>query len=189
MKKQLVSLAFLLGLTTGAFAQTEHYTIDSTHTYPSFEVNHMGFSLQRGQFNKTTGNIALDPEKQIGSMDVSIETNSLASGFAKRDEHLKGEGFFNVAKYPTMTFKSNHLIFEGKTLKAVEGQLTLLGVTKPVRLEVNYFHVGVNPMTQKVTYGANAITTIKRSAFGMNTFLPAIGDDVKLNIQIEAFKN
>lgn len=189
MKKQLIGLTFLLGLTTSAFAQPEQYVIDSTHTYPSFEVNHLGFSLQRGQFNKTTGKITIDPVKQTGSADITIDTSSLDSGFAKRDEHLKGEGFFHVAKYPTMTFKSNQFIFEGKTLKAVEGQLTLLGMTKPVRLEINHFHNGVNPLSQKVTYGANAVTTIKRSAFGMNTFVPAISDDVKLNIQIEAIKN
>lgn len=189
MKKTLVTLSLLtLGLSNIALAQTENYTVDSSHTYPQFSVSHLGFSIQRGQFQNTTGTVALDLEKRTGSVDIKVDTNSLNSGFAKRDEHLKGDAFFNVQKFPAITFKSKKLVFSGKTLKSVEGDLTLLGVTKPVTLAVSHFHSGVNPISQKATVGAEASAKIKRSDYGMKTFLPAVGDDITINIQIEANK-
>ncbi|MBY0445102.1 MAG: YceI family protein, partial [Burkholderiales bacterium] len=153
---------------------------------PSFELSHMGFSIQNGRFDKSSGTITLDAAKKTGSVDISIDTRSLNSGWEKRDAHVKGPDFFNTEKFPAMTFKSNKLVFEGEKLVAVDGNFTLLGVTKPLTLAVSNFKCDMHPMMKKPACGANASATIKRSEFGMSTYVPNIGDDVKLNIAVEA---
>ncbi|XZG69443.1 YceI family protein [Chitinibacteraceae bacterium HSL-7] len=184
MKKLLASALALTA--AAAFAAPQTYSIDSTHTFPHFAVNHLGFSLQHGVFEKTSGTIVLDAAKKSGSIDIVIDTTSLNTNLAKRDEHLKGEEFFNVEKFPTATFKSQKLKFDGEQLVGAEGELTLLGVTKPVTLAVSDFKCGTHPMAKKPWCGANASATIKRSDYGMTTFVPAVGDEVKLTIQVEA---
>ena len=167
----------------------DSYTIDPQHTFPSFEINHLGFSTMHGSFYTTSGKIALDPTGNAGSMEVSIDTSSVTTGYGKRDEHLKSEDFFNVAKFPTMTFKSNKLKYSGGKLVGADGELTLLGVTKPVSLTVTSFNCGTNPLMKKPECGGNATATIKRSDFGMNTYVPAISDEVRIAIEVEAFKD
>ncbi|WP_028452317.1 YceI family protein [Chitinilyticum aquatile] len=185
MKKLLITA--LLATAGFATAAPMNYSIDQSHTYPQFEVDHLGFSTQHGRFNKTTGTIVLDQAAKTGSVDISIDAASIDTGWAKRDEHLKSEDFFNVAKFPAMTFKSKSLKFEGEKLVAVSGDFTLLGVTKPLTLKVENFKcVESHPMAKKPWCGADATATIKRSEFGMKTYVPAVGDDVKLTIQIEA---
>jgi polyisoprenoid-binding protein YceI len=187
MKLQQTLLATVFaGLAASAFAAPVTYAVDPTHTYAGYEISHMGFSLQSGAFTQTSGTVVLDSTAKKGNVDISIDANSLNSNLAARDKHLKSADFFNVAKYPTITFKSNDLVFNGDQLAEVKGNLTLLGVTKPVTLKVTNFHGGKHPMAGKQAYGANAETTIKRSDFGMSKMVPAIGDDVKLNIVIEA---
>lgn len=171
-----------------AFA-ADTYTADPTHTYPSFEINHLGFSITRGTFLKSSGKVTLDPAGKTGSIDVAIDTASISTGFAKRDDHLKGEEFFNVAKFPTMTYKSSKLKFNGETLVGADGELTLLGVTKPVSLTVDWFKCGAHPMNKKALCGANATATIKRSDWGLAAYVPAVADEVKIEIQIEAYKD
>ncbi len=182
---KIATLLIASVLSANVFA-ADNYVVESSHTFPSFEISHLGFSMQRGRFNTTTGKIVLDGAKS--TVEVSIDTNSLDTGLDKLEEHLKGEDFFNVAQYPAMTFKSTHVKFKDKTLTSVEGDLTLHGVTKPVVLTVDHFKCGDNPITKKPTCGANAVTTIKRSDFGITKYLPAVGDDVKIAIQIEAVK-
>jgi len=167
----------------------DSYTIDPNHTFPGFEINHLGFSYLRGTFNSSSGKIVLDPAAKGGSMDISIDTASVSTGQAKRDEHLRSDEFFNSAKYPNMTFKSNKLKYSGNKLAGADGELTLLGVTKPVSLTVTYFNCGVHPMSKKTVCGGNATATIKRSDFGMTSFAPALGDEVKLLISAEANKD
>ena len=140
-------------------------------------------------FEKTTGKITLDMGAKSGTVDITIDTASLHTGWTKRDEHLKSEEFFNVAKFPTMSFKSSKLKFDGDKLTGVDGELTLLGVTKPVSLAVTDFKCGAHPINKKAMCGANATATIKRSDFGLSAYIPAIPDDVKLEIQIEATKD
>jgi polyisoprenoid-binding protein YceI len=188
MKKTLIAIAILGFATTSALAQEATYAIEATHTFPSFEVNHLGFSTHRGRFNKTSGSIKVDMAAKKGAIDVVVDTASVDTGHDKLENHLKAEDFFNVAKFPTMTFKSNTLKFEGDKLVSATGDLTLLGVTKPVTLTVNAFKCGANPISKKETCGADVTTSIKRSEFGMKTYVPAIGDDVKITIQIEALK-
>lgn len=171
-----------------AAAAPETYTIDPTHTFPSFEVSHLGFSTQRGRFNVTTGKVVLDRAKGMAEADISIDARSISTGLAKLEEHLRAEDFFFVEKHPTITFKSTKARFSGDKLAALDGELTMRGVTKPVTLTVTAFHCGLNPIVKKQACGADAVATIKRSDFGINYALPMVGDEVKLLIQVEAHK-
>lgn len=170
---------------TGAPA-ADIYAIDPTHTIPMFEISHMGFSIQRGGFARTAGSVTLDRGAKTGTIDVTIDAATVFTGDARRDAHLKGEDFFNVAKFPTIAFKSSDVEFAGDAVVGVRGELTLLGVTRPVTLKVANFRCGANPFNKKPMCGAQATTTFKRSDFGMKSLLPTIGDDVTLVIPIEA---
>ncbi len=188
MNKTLLSALLASAMAMPAYA-AETFSTDPSHTYPAFEVSHLGFSLARGRFDKTTAKVSLDRAAKTGSVEVSIDAASISTGWAKRDDHLRGEDFFNVAKFPTLNYKSTAFKFEGDRLASVEGELTLLGVSKPVTLAVTGFRCGTHPMNKKELCGADAAATIKRSDFGMKYGLPAIGDEVRIAIGIEAFKN
>lgn len=176
-------------LAAPAFA-AETYTIDSKHTFPSFEISHLGFSTQRGRFNGTTGKIVLDQAAKSGSVDVSIDTASVDTGLEALEKHLRGEDFFNSAKFPTMTFKGNRMRFEGDRLVAVDGEFTMLGVTKPVTLKVDNFRCAMHPLAKKPACGADASTVIRRSEFGLTKYpAPVLGEEVKVLIQIEALRD
>ena len=180
----LVSAAFALPAIAA-----DSYTVDPGHTYPSFEINHLGFSTMHGTFDATSGKITLDPAGKSGSIEITIDATSIDTGHGKRDEHLKSEEFFNVAKFPTLTYKAGKLRFNGDKLSGADGELTLLGVTRPVSLTVTAFNCGPHPMTKKPVCGANATAVIKRSDFGLSAYVPAVGDEVKISIQVEAVKN
>lgn len=186
MRKFLMVLSLLL-LSSPAYA--EDYTVDSRHTFPSFEVNHMGLSTQRGRFDATSGKITLDTAAKTGTVLIEIDAGSVNTGLKELEKHLKGEDFFNVEKHPKITFRSDKMEFEGDRPKAVHGELTLLGVTKPATLSIASFNCRVHPMNKKYVCGADASTSIKRSEFGMGYAIPAVSDEVKLSIQIEAFRN
>ncbi|WP_373974744.1 YceI family protein [Chitinibacter sp. SCUT-21] len=184
--KKLILASILSAATLSAVAAPVTYNVDPSHTYASFEINHLGFSTQRGSFQKTDGVITLDQEKKTGSVDITIDTASLNTGWAARDKHLTSEDFFNVGKFPTMTFKSKSFKFDGDKLSSVSGDFTLLGVTKPLTLNVSAFKCAPHPMSKKPTCGADAVATIKRSEFGMAAYVPAVSDEVTLRIQVEA---
>jgi len=188
MNKALIAIALASSMTVSAYA-ADSYTIDPNHTFPVFEVNHLGFSVQHGRFNKSSGKVMLDMAAQKGSVDLTIETTSLDMGFPMWDEHMSADGFFNTAKFPTMTFKSNKLIFKDDKVVAAEGDFTLLGVTKPLTVSVNGFKCGDNPMSKKPMCGANISGTIKRSDFGMTKYVPAISDEIKIHVPVEAYKD
>lgn len=184
------SLFALLGVTLAVPAlAAESYTIDPNHTHPSYEVSHFGWSIQRGRFDNVNGKITLDRAAKTGTMDVSINAASISSGVAKLDEHLKSEDFFNVAKYPSITFKSKKIVFNGDKPASVPGEMTLLGVTRPVTLTIGAFHCAPNAFAKKDACGADAVAIIKRTEFGMTTYAPGLGDEVKLVINVEAFKD
>ena len=187
LRLTLIAGAAAIALSAAALA-ADNYSIDSRHTFPVFEVNHLGFSTQRGRFNKTTGKVTLDVAAQKGSVEVVIDTASIDMGLEDWDKHMKNEDFFNVEKYPTMTFKSDRFIFKKGKPAEVHGTLTLLGVERPVQLKVEHFHCGVHPINKKEVCGADLTTRIKRSDFGMTKFLPAVGDDIVIRIPVEAFK-
>jgi polyisoprenoid-binding protein YceI len=185
----LSGAAGALLLSLPILASADSFTIDERHTFPSFEISHIGFSTQRGRFDKTTGNIQLDALKKTGGIHVVIDADSIDTGLTELEERLKKDDFFNTAKYPTITYDADRIAFEGDKPVRAEGTLTLLGVSKPVALAIGHFHCGVHPISKKNVCGADAAGTIRRSDFGMNAFLPAVGDEVKLLIQVEGFKD
>ena len=187
MKKPMAIL--LASLLAAPALAADNYTIDSRHTWPVFEVNHMGFSTQRGRFNKSSGKITLDTAAKKGSVELVIETASLDMGLDKWDEHMKSEDFFNVTQFPAMRFTSDKLVFDGDKVVAAEGSFTLLGVTKPLTLTVNNFRCAPHPMAKKPACGADITATIKRSEFGMTKYVPMVSDEVKISSPIEALKD
>ena len=191
MTRPLFPVALVLALIAPltALAAEETYVLDPVHSQPIFEVQHMGFSIQRASFSKISGKVMLDRATHKGSVDVTIDSSSIRSFSDRLDTHIKGEDFFNVAKYPTMSFKSSNLVFDGDKLVAVDGELTLLGVAKPVSLKVTNFACGEHPFNKKPMCGAEAGTMIKRSEWGMKYGIPkAVGDDVKITLPVEAYR-
>ena len=188
MTSLLAAAAVTLAFSAGAAAQ-ETYTIDPVHSQPIFEVQHMGFSLQRGSFTKLSGKITLDRAAKKGSIDVTIDTASVKTIDPRLDTHTKSDSFFNVEKYPTMTFKSSRLIFDGDRVVGADGELTLLGITKPVTLKVANAVCGEHPINKKPMCGAEGSATVKRSEWGMTYGLPkAVGDEVHIILPIEAYR-
>lgn len=171
-----------------AQAAPEEFTIDAAHTYPGFAVRHLGISTQRGRFDKTTGRISIDRETGQGSIEIAIETPSVSTGSPMLDGVLRGEDFFDVERHPRILFRSRDVQFERGTPKSAKGELTLLGVTKPVTLAIEQFGCTRLPFLIRTTCGADVSTTISRSAFGMGRYATFIGDEVRITIQIEAAK-
>lgn len=190
MKSRILAVTVLAGTlaASAALAAPETYNIDNSHTYPRFEFNHLGFSNQVGRFDKTTGKITLDTAARTGEVNLTIDTKSVNTGSALFNEHLSKEDFFHTEKYPTITFKSSKFKFEGDKVAAVEGDLTIKGITKPVTLNVVRFHCGAHPLAKKQACGANATAQIKRSDFNLAKHVPAVSDEVTLSISVEAIK-
>lgn len=191
MKKTLVAFMFAT-LPLSGFAAPESFTIDPNHTYPNFTINHLGFSTMYGRFGKTSGKLTLDNEKKTGSVDVVIDAASVDTGFVKRDDHLRSPDFLNVVEFPQITYKSTKVVINADKSAVVDGNLTIAGVTKPVRLDVKSMNCGLNPMDpKKQTYvcGFDATTKIKRSDFGVKFALPAVGDEMNIFLEVEAIRN
>lgn len=175
-----------LFLLAASLAGAENYTVDSDHTRPTFEISHFGFSTFRGRFDRTTGKISYDPAAATGSADVRVEVGSVSTGVPAIDEHLKKPEFFDAAKFPAITFKSTQFVFDGERLASVDGNLTIRDVTRPVSLKVGAVNCRPHPFRKHPVCGADAQLTLKRSDFGVNAYLPTIGDEVKLLIAVEA---
>ena len=186
MKKLVLSLA-LASFAAGAIA-ADTYAIDPAHTAPRFEYSHFGYSNQVHRFDKTSGSITLDKAAHTASVDVSIDAKSVNTGFALLNEHIQGEDYFATAQYPTISFKSTAVKFDGDKPVAVDGNLTIKGVTKPVTLTVTSFQAMPHPMLKKDAIGANAQARIKRSDFNMGKNAPYVSDEVTLSISVEAIK-
>jgi polyisoprenoid-binding protein YceI len=183
----LVAVA-IAAVSSAALAAPETYTIDGSHTFPRFSYSHFGYSKQLSKFNKTSGTIVFDREAKTGSVDVTIDTKSVDTGYPLFDQHIQGEDFLDTAKYPTATFKSTKVKFKGDKPVSAEGELTLKGVTKPVTLTIESFQQMPHPMLKKDAVGANATTKVKRSDFNMGKYAPNVGDDVTIDIAVEAIK-
>ena len=188
MKKTILALMIGSTLSFSATAATS-YTVDPRHTFPSFEINHLGFSIQRGRFNQTSGKVLLDPESATGYILISIETASISTGLAELEKHLRGKEFLDAERYPQIKFISDKLRFNKDQLVAADGILTLHGISKPVHLTVDHFYCAMNMISMKNTCGANATATIKRSDFGVDKYAPKLADEVNIAIQIEATKD
>ena len=188
MKKHIAILAITAAAAASAMAAPETYVLDSTHTFPRFSYSHFGYSTQLSKFDKTTGKVVFDKVAKTGSVDIVIDTKTVNTGFPTFNEHIQGEDFLDTAKFPTATFKSTKVNFEGDKPATVEGLLTLKGVTKPVTLTVTSFQAMPHPMMKKDAIGANAWTVVKRSEFNAGKYAPNVGDEVRIDIAIEAIK-
>ena len=183
--------AALLSLVAGsALAAPVNYECDPNHTYPSFEADHMGgLSVWRGKFNKSSGTIVLDKDKQTGTVNITVDTSSIDFGQDKLNENAQGAELFNVAKFPTATYKGTLAKFVNGQPTEVDGQFTLLGITKPLTLSIKQFKCMVNPMNKKEVCGADASATFNRDDFGMTMGKQwGFNMGVKLAIQVEAIK-
>jgi polyisoprenoid-binding protein YceI len=186
MKLNLILATLLAAGATSAMAQT--YNIDPSHTYPSFEADHKGMSILRGKFTKTSGTVTLDRAAKTGKVDVTIDASSIDFGHEKLNNHVKSPDMFDVAKFPTAVYKGTSMSFNGDVPASVDGELTLHGVTKPVKLTINKFKCVTDPRMKREVCGADASAEFKRSDFGINFGLPAFSPEVKLAIQIEVIK-
>ena len=184
MKKFLPILAIFF-CTFSAHA-TEIYKFDTNHTNINWSANHFGFSSPSGKFTDVDGTLTLDEASPQNSLvEITIKTDSISTGNSKFDEHLKSKDFFYTEKFPTAKFVSTSVTPFGKTSAKVQGNLTLLGITKPVTLNVKVNKIGLNPINQRKTAGFSATTSIKRSQFGMEFGLPGVSDEVKIAIESE----
>ncbi len=188
MRLSLLAAATLAaGLALPALAAPVNYSIDPAHTYPSFKAPHMGISFWRGKFNKSSGKLVLDQDAKTGTVDISIDATSVDFGHDKMNEHAMGEDFFNAKKYPTITYKGTIKLDGDKG--EVDGQLTLLGVTKPVKLKIESFRCIQHPFYKKEVCGADAEGEFNRADFGMTKAADGELGKVKLQIQVEALKD
>lgn len=181
----LASLAALLG--ASAFAAPVTYNLDPNHTFPSFSADHFGgLSVWRGKFDATSGKVVYDKVAKSGSIEVTVDMNSIDFGMPKLNDHAKSAEMFDAAKYPTATFAGKLAKFNGATPTAAEGTLTMHGVTKPVTLQIDSFKCMQNPATKKEVCGADATGMINRADFGVDYGVKyGFKMDVKLQIQVE----
>ncbi len=185
-KRFLTLLAFATMATTPVLA-ADTYVLDQNHVNIVWHANHFGFSNPSGRFGIVDGTVTLDeaaPEKS--NVEVTIDVGGLVTGIAKFDEHLKSADFLDVEKYPHAVFKSTLVELTGKDSARVTGDLTLHGVSKPVVMEVKLNKLDMHPMVKKKTAGFTAHTIIKRSDFGIDQHIPAVSDEVTIDIEAEA---
>ena len=183
--------ATIAATSTLALAKPVTYTIDPSHTYPSFEADHLGgLSVWRGKFNNSTGTITLDTEGKTGTIEVQIDMASVDFGFDKMNTHAKSPDMFDVAKFPTATYTGKLVSFKDGAPTEAEGTLKMHGVEKPVKLSINRFLCKQHPMSKKDVCGADATAKLNREEFGI-TYGKQIGFnmDVSLRIQVEGVKS
>jgi polyisoprenoid-binding protein YceI len=186
--KQLAFALMASAVTATAFAAADTYNIDPRHTYPSFEADHMGLSVWRGKYTKTSGTITLDRAAKTGSVDILIDAASIDFGLEAMNAHAKKDDIFDVAKFPEVTYKSKSITFTGDVPTSIQGELTLKGVTKPLTLTINKFKCIMHPGLKREVCGADASANFNRADFGVTKGLPAFSPEVKLAIQVEAIK-
>ncbi|MGH8127447.1 MAG: YceI family protein [Gammaproteobacteria bacterium] len=184
--KKFPCLVLMTLLAVPALAQAATYQIDSAHTFPQFEIRHLSFSMLHGQFNHTTGTITMNRAKHLGSVNVTIDVGSIDTGNDQRNKDLLAPSFFDVQKYPTMTYHSTKVVYHGKDAATVYGKLTLKGRTKPVTLMVTRIHCAKNPLGSGTRCGFDASATINRTTFGVSGDKGFIPNKVYLTINSDA---
>jgi polyisoprenoid-binding protein YceI len=189
MLKKIAIVAALAGLAGPTFATSGTYTIDPTHTFPSLEFSHMNLSIWRGKFDRTSGTVVIDSAKRTGAVDIVVDAASINFGLKEMDEKARSEDFFDVAKYPKATYKGT-LKFAGDVPVSVEGEITLLAVTKPLKLTINSFNCIEHPVLKQEVCGADVEGELNWSEYGMKWSKYGEGDagKVKLRIQVEGIK-
>ena len=184
--KKLAVLIAASAFSFTAFAAPMTYVLDADHTFPRFEYSHFGYSTQISGFDKTIGKIVYDKEAKTGLVDIAIDMKSVNTGSKLFNEHIQEADFLDTANFPTATFKSTKVNFEGDKPATIDGNLTIKGITKPVTLKVTSFKNAAHPMVKKDAIGANAVTTIKRSDFNAGKYAPHVDDELTLRISLEA---
>ncbi len=169
-------------------AAAEEYAIDQQHTFPAFEVEHLGISTQRGRFERTTGRILLDRDSGTGSVEVAIDATSVSTGNAALDAVIRGADFLNAERHPALTFRADAIAFENGEPRRARGELSIAGATRPVELRLTRFGCTRLPFLVRYTCGADIAASVKRSEFGMTAYAGLVGDEVKLLIQVEAVR-
>jgi polyisoprenoid-binding protein YceI len=194
--KRITLGALALALPLAASAAPENYTLDPYHTYPHFAVEHFGVSMFWGRFDRSSGKFMIDRAAKKATLELTVNTASVSTGENDKgsrprslDEHLRSADFFNVAEFPRMTFKADDVKFNGDIPAEVTGQLTLLGVTRPLTLKVERWVCKDNPFNKKPMCGGNASGSLKRSDFGMKYALQAVSDEVRLYVGFEGYKD
>jgi len=190
MSLQKLFVAAAVAVCAVPAAAQDVYVLEPAHSQPVWETRHIGMALQRGSFGKASGKITLDRAARKGTVDITIDANSIKPFDARLDPILRGPRFFNVEKFPTMEFKGDDVVFDGDRVVRVSGNFTMLGVTKPLTLQVADFKCGEQAFNKKPMCAADATGTVKRSEYGMTDGL-AIGnpaDEIRLLIPVEAYK-
>ena len=194
MKKNLPTLISLVLLSSFCISFTQAkpitYEVDSSHTFPAFEADHMGgLSLWRGKINSTSGEIVLDKDKETGSVNVIMDMSTIDFGHEGMNKHAKNSDMFDVEKYPEAVYKGNLTDFIDGAPTKVKGSLTLHGVTKPVDLDIKSFKCRLHPFKLKQVCGADAYGNIMRDDFGVD-YAKRLGFkmEVALRIGVEAIK-
>lgn len=189
MKKVLLALA-VFSVCMGAQAQSATYKIDPTHTAAAWEAKHFGVSTNRGRWDKTDGEIVLDKAAKTGKVDITIDMNSINTGIAPFNGHLKSADFFDVANHPTARFVGDSFKFDGDKVVSVAGNMTIRGKTNPAVLTSTLFGCYENSRLKREVCGGDFETVIKRSTFGVNWGIAEkfTSDDIKVTIQVEGIK-
>ncbi len=188
LKSMAAALALASLASTSALAAPKTYEIDGSHTFPRFSYSHFGYSTQVIRFDSTTGTVVFDAQAKTGAVDISIDMKSVNTGFVDFNGHIQGEDFLDTAKFPKATFKSTQVTFQDGKPASIEGLLTIKGISKTVTLTVTAFQAMPHPMLKKEAIGANAFTVIKRSEFNAGKYAPYVGDDVRIEISLEAMQ-
>jgi polyisoprenoid-binding protein YceI len=181
----VVQLLVLFGLTNLAVAQTQTWYLDPPHSAAQFSVRHMGISTVRGTFTKVEGVVVDSPDLSKASVNVTIDASSVDSRVQRRDDDLRSDHFFDVAKYPTITFKSKRVEAAGTGKLKVTGDLTIHGVTKEAVLDVDGPTPPMKDPRGNSHRGASATTTVSRADYGMNTMAGMIGDQIAIQLDVE----
>ena len=183
-----IAFAAALGAAAGALAAPEEFTLDPGHTFPVFEVRHLGISTQRGRFSRTTGRILLDRDTGAASAEIRIDARSVDTGNEELDRMLRNQYYFNVAEFPEITYAAKSFVLAEGQPGTIDGQLTFLGVTKPVPLTVLGYKCTRLPTIVTLRCGVDLAGTFRRSDFGLTTMAGFVSDEVTLVIQAEAVR-
>ncbi|HTY03192.1 MAG TPA: YceI family protein [Rhodocyclaceae bacterium] len=167
----------------------DRYTIDPNFTVPTFEIAHLGITTQQGRFNRASGTVLLDFAAGKGSVDLTIDTTSLDMSSSAWTKHLSDPGLFDVEKYPTMKYKSSSLVFKDGKVVGAEGEFTMLGVTRPLHVDVIGFRCVSGHGSRSNVCGGDVTATIRRSEFGMTKYIPEVSDDIRIRVPVEAYRD
>lgn len=198
--RYLIPLFFSVLLLTMAWGEAKHaatptdhsgsYTLDKSHASVVFTIKHLGFSNYTGRFDTVDAKLSYDAKTPANSkLEASLSPASVDTNNHELEERLKSDKYFNVQKFEKVSFTSTGLKLRDKNRGTLTGNLTMLGITKPVRLNVTLNQAGPNPYTSKTTLGFSATATLKRSDWGLSTLIPQVADEVKVYIEAEFIKD